>query len=453
MAILPIDSGRYGSKEMREIFDEKKRLEYILKVEGAVALAQSELGVIPRDAGMEIASKASINHVTLERCKEIEKRIAHEPANIVEALVEVCSSVAKPWVHYGLTSNDLLDTATSLQIKDALDIIERRIIELLNSLVEIAERYANLPAVGRTHGQHASIISFGLKFAVWASEVLRHLERLKQLRDRVLVCKTLGVVGTGSVMGEKALDVQRRVADILGLKPIDAATQVVPRELYAETIFFAALLASTLDRIATEIRNLQRTEIGEVEEPFKPGQVGSSAVPVKRNPIKSERVSSIARLLRSLVQVSLDNIPLWHERDLSNSANERFIIPMSMILLDESLICMLDVIKGLKVNEDRIRRNIWITNGRIFSEFILDLLIKKGISRIDAYRIIQKASELSDVSFVDALLKDPEISQRLSKKELEGVMDPERCLAASLRIIRNISEAVRKAITLESQPR
>ncbi|PUA31337.1 MAG: adenylosuccinate lyase [Candidatus Terraquivivens tikiterensis] len=447
MPVLPIDSGRYGSKEIREIFEESSRLKYILAVEAAVAEAQAELGIIPAEAGKEIASKASIDYVTLERCKEVEKEIGHEPANVVEVLVGVCGDHAKPWVHYGMTSNDLLDTATSLQIRDAMRIIEGRMRELTTLLAEMAQRYAGLPAVGRTHGQHASIISFGLKFAVWASEMLRHFDRLSQMLDRVLVCKTLGVVGTGSVMGEKAIEVQRRVAEKLGLRPIDAATQVVPRELYAEVVFFAAMLASTLDRISTEIRNLQRTEICEVEEPFRPGQVGSSAVPVKRNPIKSEKVSSIARLLRPLVQVALENIPLWHERDLTNSANERFIIPMSLILLDEALRTMVEVISGLKVNEESIMANIQKTGGRIFSEFVLDLMLKKGFSRVTAYRLVQRASEKTDMPFLEALLQIPEVSHKLSREEIEGVMKPGACLGASKLIISEVVERVKKRLS------
>ncbi len=447
MPVLPIDSERYGSKEIREIFEEVSRLKYMLAVEAAVAEAQAELGIIPLDAGKEITSKANLNYVTLDKCKEVEKRIGHEPANIVEVLVEVCEEHAKPWVHYGLTSNDLLDTAMSLQIRDAMRIIENRMRELTILLSEMAQRYADLHAVGRTHGQHASIMSFGLKFAVWASEMLRHFDRLDQLLKRVLVCKTLGVVGTGSLMGEKALEVQRRVAEKLALKPVDAATQIVPRELYAEVVFFAAILASTLDKIATEIRNLQRTEIGEVEEPFKPGQVGSSAVPVKRNPIKSEKVSSIARLLRPLVQVALDNIPLWHERDLTNSANERFIIPMSIILLEEALKTMIEVLRGLKVNEEAIKANIQKTDGRIFSEFILDLMLKKGFCRVSAYRIIQKASERTDVPFVSALLEVPEVTHKISREEVESVMRPDACLGASKLIINQIVEEVKRRLS------
>jgi len=235
-----------------------------------------------------------------------------------------------------------------MQMRDAFSIIESKIAMFASLLVNRAVEFKDLPAVGRTHGQHASIISFGLKFAVWAVEMAKHIERIKEGEKRFLLCKTLGVVGTGSVMGDKALEVQKIAAHNLGLHSVDAATQVVPRERFAEMQFCMALIGSTLDKIAIEIRNLQRTEIGEVAEPFRNGQMGSSAVPVKRNPITSERASSLAKMLRSLVSLSMENIALWHERDLSNSANERFTLPMAAILLDEMLNSMTTVISQLK---------------------------------------------------------------------------------------------------------
>src|ERR671915_1405420 len=266
----------------------------------------------------------------------------HDTAAMVEALGEQCSLRTRPWIHYGLTSSDVVDTSTSMQIRDVFSIIEPKVSHLAKILINKAIEYQNQPAVGRTHGQHASIIAFGLKFAVWAAEMAMHIKRIEESKKRILRCKTLGVVGTGSLMGEIAPDVQDLVAERLGLFPVEAATQVISREGYAEMQFLFALLGSSLDKIAIEIRNLQRTELAEVEEPFREGQIGSSAVPVKRNPIKSERVSSLARILHSLVNVSLENVALWHERDLSNSANERFTIPMSGILIDE----MLNLITG-----------------------------------------------------------------------------------------------------------
>ena len=334
MPILPIDSGRYGSTEMRQIFEENTRLKYQLQFETSVAAAQARIRMIPEGAAEEIDRIVMANLVNLKRIRELEIISEHDTAALIEALSEQCSAKTRPWVHYGLTSSDVVDTSISMQLHDAFKIIESKILTLTDRLLDKAREFDTQPAVGRTHGQHASIISFGLKFAVWASEMTRHLERIEEGKKRFLVCKTLGVVGTGSLMGNRALEVQRLVSLNLHLYPIDASTQVVSRERFAEMQFIIALIGCTLDKIATEIRNLQRTEIGELAEPFRTGQMGSSAVPVKRNPIKSERVSSLARLLRPLVIVSMENIPLWHERDLTNSANERFTIPMASILLD-----------------------------------------------------------------------------------------------------------------------
>ncbi|HEX2408137.1 MAG TPA: adenylosuccinate lyase, partial [Nitrososphaeraceae archaeon] len=392
MVILPIDSGRYGSKEIKKIFEEQKRLDFILEFEAATALSQSSIGIIPPYASEEINIQAKSGKITLSRVKELESTTDHDMAAVVNALSEQCSPDTKPWVHFGLTSNDIIDTTTSMQLRDALLIIEPKIKELARILSEKSVKYKNQPAVGRTHGQHASIIPFGLKFAVWAIEMIKHLERIKEGKKRFLICKTLGVVGTGSLMGNKALEVQQIVASLLNLYPIDAATQVIPRERLAEVQFLIALIGTSLDKIAIEIRNLQRTEIDEVAESFKSGQMGSSAVPVKRNPIKSERVSSLAKLLRSLLNVSMENISLWHERDLTNSANERFTIPMGTILLDEMLTTMIKVVKDLSINIEKISSNLNITKGQIYAEFVLESLVKKGIPRIEAYRDIQRVA-------------------------------------------------------------
>src|SRR5438093_12522832 len=242
-----------------------------------------------------------------------------------------------------------------MQIKEAFKIIEKKISKLISLLIMKVKKYSTLPSVGRTHGQHASIISFGLKFAIWINELSHHIERIEEGKKRFLVCKTLGVVGTGSLMGSKALYVQNNVANSLGLYSIEAATQVIPRERLEEVQFIISLIGCTLDKMATEIRNLQRTEIGEVEEPFRKGQMGSSAVPVKRNPIKSERISSLARILRSFSNISQENISLWYERELSKSANERFIIPLGGIVVDAMLNSSIKVIVRVSVNR---RKNL-----------------------------------------------------------------------------------------------
>jgi adenylosuccinate lyase len=447
MPILPIDSGRYGSKEMRAIFEDKKRLQYQLDFEAAVAQAQARIGMIPAEAAREIEKAASSAKVTLARVNELEAASEHDTAAMVEALSEQVSAKSKPWIHYGLTSNDVVDTSTCMQMRDAFKITESKVGRLASLLADRAFEFKALPAVGRTHGQHASIIAFGLKFVIWAAEMAKHIERIEEGKKRFLLCKTLGVVGTGSLMSDRALEVQKLVAANLDLYPVNAATQVVPRERFAEMQFCIALIGSTLDKIAIEIRNLQRTEIGEVAEPFRKGQMGSSAVPVKRNPIKSERVSSLAKMLKSLVAVSMDNIALWHERDLSNSANERFTLPMATILLDEMLNAVTKVIAELKVNRERIAANIEMTNGQIYAEFVLEALVKKGVARFDAYRDIQRvafAALESGEHFFDAAAKDASISKYLTKKELQSIFDAKNHLAASGKIIDNVAKIVRQ---------
>ncbi len=449
MPILPIDSGRYGSKEMRKIFEDESRLKYQLLFEVDVAQAQAQIGIIPAGAAKEISKAGRSRKINLARVNELEAIGEHDTAAMVEALSEQVPANAKPWIHYGLTSNDVVDTSTCMQMRDAFLIIKAKAAKLALLLADRAHEFKALPAVGRTHGQHASIISFGLKFAVWAAEMAKHVERIDEGKKRFLLCKTLGVVGTGSLMGDKALEVQKIVARNLGLYPVDAATQIVPRERFSEMQFCIALIGSTLDKIAIEVRNLQRTEIGEVAEPFRKGQIGSSAVPVKRNPIKSERASSLAKMLRSLVSVSMENIALWHERDLSNSANERFTLPMAAILLDEMLNAMTTVVSEMKVNTDKITSNIELTKGQIYAEFVLEALVKKGVARFEAYRDIQRvafAALESGDHFFDAVSKDRSISKRLSNQELASIFEARNHLAASGKIIENVKEMVRKAV-------
>jgi adenylosuccinate lyase len=448
MPILPIDAGRYGTDAMKEIFDDQKKIAYQLEIEAAVAQSQSEIGMIPKSAAQNIAQMARSGKITTKRVKQLEAKSDHDTAALVEALSEICKSSARPWIHYGLTSNDLVDTSNSLQMRDAIRIIEPKIAKLAIILAELAVKYKEMPAVGRTHGQHASIISFGLKFVNPALEMAKHIERIEEVKKRILICKTLGVVGTGSLMGTKALEVQKRVAKKLALFPADVATQVVPRERYAEYVFSMALIGSTLEKLAVEIRNLQRTEIGEVAEPFKKGQMGSSAVPVKRNPVKSERVTSLSKLLRSQISVTFENIPLWHERDLSNSANERFILPTSPILLDEMLEAMTKILKELYVNEERIKKNLEFTMGQIFAEFVLESLIKKGVPRFEAYRDIQRvafAASENRIDFRDAVKNDDAISSRLTEEEIDSIFVPENHLGSSGQIIKNVYGIVKKS--------
>ena len=449
LAILPIDSGRYGTKEMIEIFSEQKKIDYQLEIEGAAAVSQSEIGLIPKSVGKKILKAATSGKITVKRIKQLEAKSDHDTAALVESLSEKCTKDARPWIHYGLTSNDLVDTSNSMQMRDALNIIQPKVAKIASILAKRAVQYSKVPAVGRTHGQHASIISFGLKFANWAAEMAKHVERIEQIKERILVCKTLGVVGTGSLMGAKSLEVQKRVAKRLRLYPAEVTTQVIPRERYAEYIFEMALIAATLEKMAIEIRNLQRTEIAEVAERFKKGQMGSSAVPVKRNPIKSERVSSFSKMLRSQVGIAFENIPLWHERDLSNSANERFVIPTASILADEMLETMTKIISDLMIDEKRIVENLYITKGQIFAEFVLEALIKKGVPRFIAYRDVQRvAFEAKDngMEYIDAIKNDKAFYSKLSEKEIDEIFLPEKHLGASPKIISNVNNTVQKTV-------
>ncbi|MCX8176601.1 MAG: adenylosuccinate lyase, partial [Candidatus Bathyarchaeota archaeon] len=285
MPILPIDAGRYGTKEMLKVFDEEYRLQKLLDVEAALILALAEVGLYSKDKALKVAEKASTKYVKLERVKEIEKMIKHDVMAVVEALAEVCGEEGG-FIHFGATSNDILDTATALQFKEALNILEDKLWRLEEVLIGLTEKYKNTIMVGRTHGQHALPITLGLKFAVWLREVSRHIERLRECRKRVLVGKLTGAVGTQAGFGLEGLKVQELVMKRLGLQPVDVSTQIVQRDRYAELICLLAILASTLDKFALEIRLLQRTEVAEVFEPFEfKTQVGSSTMPHKVNPI------------------------------------------------------------------------------------------------------------------------------------------------------------------------
>ena len=434
---------------MMKVFSEQKKIDYQLEIEGAAAISQSEIGIIPKTAGKKIFSAANSGKITAKRIKQLEAKSDHDTAALVESLSEKCPKEVRPWIHYGLTSNDLVDTSNSMQMRDALIIIEPKVAKLALLLSKKAIKHAKTPAVGRTHGQHASIISFGLKFANWAAEMAKHIERIEEMKKRILICKTLGVVGTGSLMGAKSLEVQKRVAKRLKLYPAEVTTQVIPRERYAEYVFQLALIGATLEKMAVEIRNLQRTEIGEVAEHFKKGQMGSSAVPVKRNPIKSERVSSLSKMVRSQVGISFENISLWHERDLSNSANERFVIPTVSILVDEMLETMTRIISNLMVNEKRIVENLYMTKGQIFAEFVLEALIKKGVPRFVAYRDVQRvAFEAKDkgIQYIDAIKNDKAFSSKLTDKEIDSIFSPEKHLGASPAIINNVNRSVQKVV-------
>jgi len=439
MSILPIDSGRYGSYEMRHVFDEENRLQKWLDVEAAVAKAQASVGDIPVMAAEEIARNANLKTVTVARTRQIEETIRHDLMSMVVALTESCSGEGRKYVHYGLTSSDVEDTALALQLKAAFTILFEDLNQLQVTLSRRIRKHRRLLVVARTHGQHAGVVTLGLKFAVWLAEVRRHEQRLRQVRERTVVGKILGIVGTGAGLGKNALRVQQRALSRLGLKPAGLVTQVIQRDLHAEVVFCLALLGSSLDKFATEFRNLQRTEIAEAMEAFeRTRQVGSSALPSKRNPILCERVSSFAKLLRGLVVPAMENVSLWHERDLSNSANERFLFPMSFIILDEMVRLIRDVLDGLEVDPQNMARNLGLSQGRFLSERVVNLLVTKGVPRQEAYARVRKIATLSSdrrIPFHDALLKDSFMSSQLKPVEIEKSLDYATYLGSTNRLI------------------
>src|SRR3972149_5420417 len=363
MPILPIDTGRYGTTEMLKVFEEETRIQKLLDVEGALALAHAEVGNIPRKDAEKIAAMASLKYVKLDRVKAIEKEIKHDIASLVRALSEACGP-SGAYVHLGATSYDIVDTANALQLKDATDIIEAKLTALTDILQKQALRYKGTVMMGRTHGQHALPITLGFKFAVWGREITRHIERLNECKKRVITGKMSGAVGTQAGLGEHAAQIQELAMKRLGINAAEISTQIVQRDRYAELICLLALIASSFENFATEIRELQRPEIGEVFESFEAEkQVGSSTMPHKRNPETCERICGLARIVRSLALPALENIVTWHERDLTQSSAERFIFPEACILTDYLLDLMIIVVDSLRVDEKRMLRNINLTQG------------------------------------------------------------------------------------------
>ncbi len=441
MPVHPIE-WRYGSKNMRQIFEVKTRFQRMLDVEAALAKVLGKIGLIPKADAARIAERSSIKLVTIRRIHEFERDVQHETMALVLALAEASGKSGK-YVHLGATSNDILDTATALQLRDGIKIIEADLLGLLRVLLKKATKYKYTIMVGRTHGQHALPTTFGMKFAVWASEIGRHVQRLTQLKPRLLVGKMSGAVGTGAAWGGKGQEVQRLVMDELNLSPSSASNQILQRDRYAELMSFFGLLGSSLEKIAREIRNLQRTEIGEVSEPFMTKQVGSSTMPQKRNPYRCEKICGLARVVRGIAHSAMENVVLEHERDLTNSSCERVILPESFLLIEDMLKTSIFVLDNLLVFPERMKRNLGLTRGLNMSEAVMIELALRGMNRQDAHALLKKCSAISIVEvkpLLTVLSRDPEVTKYISSAELEGVMDPSQYLG-------NAPEIVQKVVT------
>jgi adenylosuccinate lyase len=432
---------------MRRVFEEENRIQKMLDVEAALAWTHAEVGNIPRKDAERIVAAASLEHIKLERVKEIEREIKHDVMALVKALAEASGS-SGAYVHLGATSYDIVDTATALQLKEALELIEKRLNDFEKVLMEKALRYKETLMMGRTHGQHALPITLGFKFAVWMREISRHIERLRQCLERVVVGKMSGAVGTHAGLGEHAMRIQELVMGRLGIKAADISTQIVQRDRHAELVSLLALIASSLENFATEIRELQRPEIGELFEPFEAEkQVGSSTMPHKRNPETCERICGLARIVRSLAIPALENVVTWHERDLTQSSAERFIIPEACILVDYMLFLMTNIVANLYVNEERMRQNIELTQGRAMSEAVMIALTKKGVSRQEAHELLRKLtikSEMEKVPFKKVLLEDKIVRKKLSEKEIDEALNPRNYLGTALKQVELMVEKTRQ---------
>lgn len=409
---------RYARPRMKRVWSEESKYDKWLLVELAACEAWAEEGVVPHE---DMARLRGATY-SIRRLKELLERMRHEMTAFLSSVTEGLGPEGR-WLHLGLTTSDVWDTATSLQLMDAAGLLDEEVGILLQTLREKALEHKDTMMMGRTHGVHAEPITFGLKLAVWWDEMRRNRERLAQARQAIAFGKLSGPVGTHATVPPT---VETRVCQCLGLRAAPVSNQVLQRDRHAQFVTTLALIAASLEKFATEIRGLQRTEIREVEEPFKEGQKGSSSMPHKRNPELSERVCGLSRLLRGHAVTALENVALWGERDISHSSAERIILPDSCMALDYILSLFSGVIAGLRVYPERMMRNMESTRGMVFSQRVLLALVEKGISREDAYETVQRCSMESwdeDKDFRELVRSDPGVATRFSREELEGLFD------------------------------
>ena len=409
---------RYSRPQMKRVWSDENKFDKWLKVEIAVCEAWAELGIIPREA----IPKIKLARVNLKRMEEILKQTHHDMTAFLDSVAESLGSESR-FIHLGLTSSDVMDTALSLQLIESAELLTQNIKETISVLAQMAMKHKYTVMIGRTHGVHAEPISFGFKLALWTDEMRRNLQRLTEAKKAIAVGKISGVVGTYATLSP---EVEEKACARLGLAPAPVSSQVLQRDRHAQFVTTLAIIASSLEKFATEIRGLQRTETREVEEPFAAGQTGSSAMPHKRNPELCERICGLARLVRSYATTSLENIALWHERDISHSSTERIILPDCCLVVDYALNLFTSIMRGLQVYPQRMKRNIALTKGLIFSQRVMLALIDKGLSRQKAYELVQRNAMKAwggRRSFLTLLKADPEVTATLPQSELEPLFD------------------------------
>jgi len=416
---------RYTLPEMGELWTETYKFKTWLQVEIAVCEAQAELGYIPAEAVDEIKTNANFDP---KRILEIESEVRHDMIAFLTNVNEYVGDAGR-YIHLGLTSSDVLDTALALQLVASLDVLLVRLEDLIAAIRSQAHQHRHTVMIGRSHGIHAEPITFGFKLAGWLAEALRHQERLTRLRQDIAVGKISGAVGTYANIEPL---VEALTCHKLGLKPDAASTQVISRDRHADYVQQLALVGASIERFAVEIRNLQRTDVLEVEEFFAKGQKGSSAMPHKRNPIRSERLTGMARMLRGYAVAALENVALWHERDISHSSVERMMLPDACILTHFMIMEMTDLVKNLLVYPQNMERNMNCYGGVVFSQRVLLALVEKGMSREEAYAVVQSCAHQAwnkpEGNFHDLVTKDTRITQKLSPEEIETCFDPKQHL-------------------------
>ncbi|CUS97927.1 adenylosuccinate lyase [Candidatus Kryptobacter tengchongensis] len=410
---------RYTRPEMEKIWSDENKFNIWLQIEILAVEAHSKLGLVPESAVEEIKNKARFD---VKRILEIEAKVKHDVVAFLTSVSESVGDVSK-YIHYGMTSSDVLDTCLAVQMKQAGEIILDDLEKLSQVLREKAIKHKYTIMIGRTHGVHAEPITLGFKFALWFEETKRNIDRMKRAVENISYGKIAGAVGTYDNVNPF---VEKYVCEKLGLKVEPVSTQIIQRDRHAEYLTTLAIIASSLEKFATEIRHLQRTEVLEAEEYFSEGQKGSSAMPHKRNPVRCERISGLARVVRANALASLENITLWHERDISHSSVERIIIPDSTTIVDFMLNEMIDIIDKLLIYPDRMLKNLSLTNGLIFSQKVLLALIEKGLTREKAYELVQRNAMKcwkTGERFAELLKRDPDVSMYMSDMEIEKIFD------------------------------
>ena len=443
--VCPMDY-RYGRKEMKSIFSEENRLHTLLTVEATLTEAHAHFGTIPSSAPPIIWEAINDGKVSLEHVKEIEAEIRHDLMSVVRALSEQCGD-AGSYIHLGATSYDIIDTANALQMMQAIHLILKGLEDLESTLASLAENHRDLIMIGRTHGQFAVPITLGLKFSVFAMEVHRHIERLKQAQLRICAGKMSGATGSMAAMGEHAFGIQEYVMEKLGLTIEEAATQIVQRDRYTEYVFILCNISASLEKFATEIRNLQRSEILEVAESFDvKKQVGSSTMAHKQNPITCENISGLARVVRGFITPAMENMVQWHERDLANSSAERFILPHVSILTDDIIVKTEEVFRNLRVFPENIQRNLEMSRGLPMAESVMMVLTTKGMGRQEAHEVVRQCSMESlktHTHLRDALLADERVTGMLSREEIENALKFENYTGKSGEIVDRVVKIIR----------